>query len=67
LKDKLIKEPVSSDIFISINNTTREEALSALVTLGFVKKNAEKAIDQILREHPDKKVEQVIKDALKQM
>ena len=67
LKDKLIKEPVSSDIFVSLNNTTREEALSALVTLGFVKKNAEKAIDQILREHPEKSVEQVIKDALKQM
>lgn len=67
LKDKLTKEPVSNDIFISLNNTTREEALSALVTLGFVKKNAEKVVDGILRGNPGKTVEQIIKDALKQM
>jgi Holliday junction DNA helicase RuvA len=67
LKDKLEKEPVSGDIFLSINNTAREEALSALVTLGFVRKNAEKAVDKIVRENPEKSVEQIIKDALKQM
>jgi len=67
LKDKLTKEPVSNDIFNSLNNTTREEALSALVTLGFVKKNAEKVVDGILRGNPGKTVEQIIKDALKQM
>ncbi|MDA3929148.1 MAG: Holliday junction branch migration protein RuvA [Prolixibacteraceae bacterium] len=71
LKDKLEKEPdsanFSSDIFRGINNTAREEALSALVTLGFVRKNAEKAIDKILRTDPEKAVEQLIKDALKQM
>jgi holliday junction DNA helicase RuvA len=67
LKDKLSKEPLSNDIFISMNNTTREEALSALVTLGFVKKNAEKVVDGILRGNPVKTVEQIIKDALKQM
>jgi len=50
-----------------MNNTTREEALSALVTLGFVKKNAEKVVDGILRGNPGKTVEQIIKDALKQM
>jgi holliday junction DNA helicase RuvA len=67
LKDKLTKQPVSADIFATLNNTTREEALSALVTLGFLKKNAEKAIDHIMKLHPEKTVEQVIKDALKQM
>jgi holliday junction DNA helicase RuvA len=67
LKDKLSKEPLSNDIFISMNNTTREEALSALVTLGFIKKNAEKVVDGILRGNPGKTVEQIIKDALKQM
>jgi holliday junction DNA helicase RuvA len=67
LKDKLTKEPVSNDIFISLNNTTREEALSALVTLGFIKKNAEKVVDGILRGSSEKTVEQIIKDALKQM
>jgi Holliday junction DNA helicase RuvA len=67
LKDKLTKEPVSNDIFNSLYNTAREEALSALVTLGFIKKNAEKVVDGILRVNPEKTVEQIIKDALKQM
>jgi len=67
LKDKLEKEPISSDIFNLPNNTVREEALSAMVTLGFVKKNAEKIVDKIMREDPAKSVEQIIKDALKQM
>lgn len=71
LKDKLAKEPASSnvagDIFGGLNNTVREEALSALITLGFVKKNAEKAVDKILRSNPESSVEQLIKDALKQM
>jgi holliday junction DNA helicase RuvA len=67
LKDKLTKEPVSNDIFISLNNTAREEALSALVTLGFNKKNAEKVVDGVLKGNPGKTVEQIIKDALKQM
>ncbi|MBN1926734.1 MAG: Holliday junction branch migration protein RuvA [Prolixibacteraceae bacterium] len=67
LKDKLAKEPVGSDIFITANNTTRAEALSALVTLGFVKKNAEKVIDSVIRDNPEKSVEQIIKDALKLM
>ena len=67
LKDKLGKEPLPSDIFSTENNTTREEALSALVTLGFVKKNAEKIIDTILKQNPQDTVEQLIKDALKQI
>lgn len=71
LKDKLEKEPLSAhfsgDIFRGMNNTAREEALSALVTLGFVKKNAEKVLDKILSSNPEKTVEQLIKDALKQM
>jgi holliday junction DNA helicase RuvA len=71
LKDKLGKTSLSgqqtSDIFNMLNNTAREEALSALVTLGFVRKNAEAVIDKILKNDPEKRVEQLIKDALKQM
>jgi len=67
LKDKLGKEPLSNDIFMTLNNSVREEALSALVTLGFVKKNAEKVVDGILRGNPETTVEKIIKDALKQM
>lgn len=67
LKDKLAKEPVSANIFLPSNNTVRDEALSALTTLGFVKKSAEKVVNKILSSNPEKTVEQLIKDALKQM
>lgn len=67
LKDKIGKEPILNEFFMTLNNSVREEALSALVTLGFVKKNAEKAVDTILRGNPGFSVEQVIKDSLKQM
>ena len=66
LKDKVGKESYAT-ISFSSNNRIKEEALSALVTLGFVKKNAEKVVDGILRGFPGKTVEQIIKDALKQM
>lgn len=67
LKDKLSKEPISSNIFAEPDNSTRNEALSALVTLGFVKKSAEKVVDKVMKVNPDFSVEQVIKEALKQM
>lgn len=67
LKDKLSKDPVSNDIFITANNTARNEALSALETLGFVRKNAEKIVDAVLKKDPNRSVEDIIKDALKQM
>nr|WP_319401308.1 Holliday junction branch migration protein RuvA [uncultured Carboxylicivirga sp.] len=67
LKDKLGKEPVDPKIFAEQDNTIREEALSALVMLGFAKNSAQKAIDKILKEDPSAKVEAVIKQALKIM
>ena len=68
LKDKLGKVPVSDQILISPqNNTIRDEALSALVMLGFARKNIEKEIDQILKANSNLTVEQVIKMALKSL
>ncbi|HPB04632.1 MAG TPA: Holliday junction branch migration protein RuvA [Prolixibacteraceae bacterium] len=67
LKEKLAKEPVSNDIFSLPDNSNRLEALSALVTLGFARKEAEKTVDAVLRKNPEITVEQIIKDALKQM
>jgi len=67
LKDKLSKEPIDQKIFAEQDNTIREEALSALVMLGFAKNSAQKAIDKILKENPSAKVEEVIKQALKIM
>ncbi len=68
LKDKIGKSPASDQILISpANNTIRDEALSALVMLGFARKNVEKEIDNILKTHPGITVEQTIKMALKSL
>ncbi len=67
LKDKLGKSSLDAKIFASIDNTIRDEALSALVMLGFTKNSAQKAVDKILTGSPDEKVEGVIKQALKML
>ena len=35
------------------NNTNRDEALSALEVLGFIRKNSEKVVDKIISNDPD--------------
>jgi len=65
LKDKISKENIQGEISPNLHNTVKDEALSALVNLGFNKQMADKAIVKILKEKPDYKVEEVIKQALK--
>lgn len=67
LKDKVGKTPASEQIVASADNTLRNEALSALVMLGFAKKPAEKELDKILASQPNLSVENVIKLALKSL
>ncbi|NTE04695.1 Holliday junction branch migration protein RuvA [Agrobacterium tumefaciens] len=68
LQDKLKKEGVDSLISMPQHNTIKDEALSALVMLGFAKQTAEKTIDQILKLTEEKlTVEQLIKQALKKL
>lgn len=68
LKGKLGKEELSSEFFISANNTVKEEALSALVMLGFNKSAADKVLDKIFKtEGVGQSVEQLIKSALKNL
>lgn len=67
LKDKLGKMYETDQIFLSPNNTILNESLSALVMLGFVKRDAEKVVSKILQEHPQTTVEGVIKLALKRL
>lgn len=67
LKDKIIKVyDISSESAVQ-SNTNKEEALSALETLGFVRKQAEKVCTAILKEYPDATVESIIKQALKKL
>ena len=68
LKDKMGKSDLSSEIFTNTNNTLKEEALSALVMLGFNKQGADKVLDKIIRtEGTGQTVEQLIKSALKNL
>jgi Holliday junction DNA helicase RuvA len=66
LKDKISKMPQSKEFFLPQNNTLRNEALSALIMLGFNKNSAEKAIEKVIKnEGVNFSLEQLIKQALK--
>lgn len=67
LKDKLGKDHGEEKLFTSADNTARDEALSALVMLGFARAASQKAVEKILTEQPTAKVEQIIKLALKML
>ena len=67
LKDKFGKLPESGQNSLSPDNTIRNESLSALVMLGFVKRDTEKMVSKILQEQPEATVESVIKQALKRL
>ncbi len=69
LKDKVAKGlPTADLLFDKIDNTIREEALSALLALGFAKKGAESRIDKILKSETEiSSVEELVKTALSQM
>lgn len=67
LKDKLGKQAGTGEIFTFTDNTRREEALSALVMLGFAKSAVLKVLDKIIREEKNLTVEDLIKKALKNL
>lgn len=69
LKDKILKESGDQPLTIlPADNTARDEALSALVALGFNRVQVQKVLNKLLKEHPNiKGVEELIKLALKQM
>ena len=67
LKDKIIKVYGLDEVSSVSSNTNRNEALSALETLGFARKQAEKVCDIIVKKDPDASVETIIKQALKNL
>ncbi len=67
LKDKILQVLEGEDISLHSSNTGRDEALSALETLGYLRKQAQKVVDKILASEPDATVEKLIKSALKQL
>ncbi|WP_353088005.1 Holliday junction branch migration protein RuvA [Flavobacterium sp.] len=67
LRDKVLKIHDIGEVSPISYNTNRDEALSALEILGFVRKNAEKVVDKIMKDQTDANLETIIKQALKNL
>jgi holliday junction DNA helicase RuvA len=67
LKDKLIKQPIGSNISMSGSNSLQSDALNALVALGINRQNADAAIRKIVAESPGLEVEALIKKVLQNL
>ncbi len=67
LKEKVLKIYDLDEVSVSQHNTNRDEALSALEVLGFVRKASEKIVDRVVTDNPDATVEMIIKLALKNL
>lgn len=66
LKDKISKIPQSKEFFLPLHNNIQNEALSALIMLGFNKNTAEKVIDKVIKtQGVNISLEEMIKQALK--
>lgn len=66
LRDKVGKTAESEELFQAEDNTIREEALSALVALGFPRKTVEKNLTKLMK-GDNLSVEKLVKEALKLM
>jgi len=67
LKDKILKVYGEDEVFVPQDNTIKEEALSALETLGFARKQATRVVDKIIKDSVNPSVESIIKQALKNL
>lgn len=68
LQDKLKKDGPGTLISAPLNNSSKDEALSALVMLGFAKNVADKAVEAAVRTSAEPlSVEDIIKIALKSL
>lgn len=67
LKDKVLKLYDLDELSMVQNNTNKDEALSALEVLGFVRRISEKIVEKIVRENPTATAEFIIKQALKNL
>ncbi|MBE9490307.1 MAG: Holliday junction branch migration protein RuvA [Bacteroidetes bacterium] len=67
LKDKVLKVYDIDEGSVSLSNTNKEEALSALEVLGYTKKQSDRVVDRIIATNHDANVETIIKEALKKL
>lgn len=67
LKDKVIGLVEDADFSVSVSNTHRDEALSALEVLGYQTKQCNKVLDDLLAVEPEMSVERLIRNALNKL
>jgi Holliday junction DNA helicase RuvA len=67
LKDKVLKVYDLEEVSPRTDNTTKDEALSALEVLGFARKQSEKVVDAVVAQDPSLSVEGILKHALKNL
>lgn len=67
LKDKIKTTDSTLLVEMPKNSQAQDEAITALVMLGFVKAQSEKAVTKILSGNPSASVEEIIKAALKML
>jgi len=67
LRDKILKVYSMDEDSVVSSNTNKNEALSALDTLGFARKQVEKVCNDIIKHDPEASVETIIKQALKNL
>lgn len=67
LKGKITTASEMDQLFLQKSNTLKDEALSALVNLGFTKSSVDKVLDKILGGSENRTVEELIKEALKKL
>lgn len=70
LKDKVLSLGITQEVNAGgqtqvVSSPIKDEAVSALVMLGFSPVPSAKVVDQVMRDHPDAQVEQVVKESLK--
>ena len=65
LKGKLKKDGVIPSVFSHIK--VKDEAMAALLTLGFARNTVDKTLDSLLKKNPVSTVEELIKQALKSL
>jgi Holliday junction DNA helicase RuvA len=67
LKDKMGKLTEEMSVLMASDSKVREEALEALIMLGFAKPSVNKVLDNLLNKESGMDVEHLIKNALKQL
>ena len=69
LKDKVVKGAGSENttLFSTGSNPAVEEAVTALVMLGFTKVNVNKVVTAVLKDSPGASLEEIIKQSLKRL